>query len=668
MTSGGPKRLRLAKMGRSDGSTGATSHRHHSRGKNVASEKNRAWKSGLALSADRQTFFLAAIGAVLLWMALPPLDVAPLAWVGPCFWCALIGRSQPLKTREYLILAGVGFAFWMAALHWLRLPHWATSFGWVALSFYLAWYLPCFIGFSRIAVHLCRIPIPAAAATIWAGLEVARAHLLTGFTMASLAHTQYRWLSLIQVADLVGTYGVGWVMIFVSGCLYLAAQRMAEFHRAGAYQRSNEVSSDAISAKKLTRYVLAAGRPLMAAGVVVGAVVVYGHYRLVVHAATPQTSTVRVALIQGSQDIRLEDGEEKRERIHRHYLELAFLAARQYRDLDLMVWPETVYGGLLIDADSHPAVPPEWRAKGKTDHEFVDQLVAAKRSSQAAMERLASQLASRLILGVETVAYTGSGIRYYNSAAFVGKCSTDEVFPKSANGGATNRRDSISVSPGASEGATHHSSETKGYCYLGRYDKMHLVMFGEYVPFADEFPLMRYLTPLSTNTTPGKVPKAFSVRGVRFCPNICFESVIPHLIRQQILELRKHGTEPDVLVNLTNDGWFWGSSELDMHLICGVFRAVETRKPFLIAANTGFSAVIDATGRILSQGPRRDVAILVTEVGKSDFHSWYLDYGIIPNTIFVSAVVLVVAVEILQRAIDRFWKRLPKSKGTTRQG
>jgi len=95
---------------------------------------------------------------------------------------------------------------------------------------------------------------------------------------------------------------------------------------------------------------------------------------------------------------------------------------------------------------------------------------------------------------------------------------------------------------------------------------------------------------------------------------------------------------------------------------------VETRKPFLIAANTGFSAVIDATGRILSQGPRRDVAILVTEVGKSDFHSWYLDYGIIPNTIFVSAVVLVVAVEILQRAIDRFWKRLPKSKGTTRQG
>ena len=50
-----------------------------------------------------------------------------------------------------------------------------------------------------------------------------------------------------------------------------------------------------------------------------------------------------------------------------------------------------------------------------------------------------------------------------------------------------------------------------------------------------------------------------------------------------------------MLVNLTNDGWFWGSSELDMHLACGVFRAVECRMPLLIAANTGFSAWIDAT-------------------------------------------------------------------------
>jgi apolipoprotein N-acyltransferase len=62
-------------------------------------------------------------------------------------------------------------------------------------------------------------------------------------------------------------------------------------------------------------------------------------------------------------------------------------------------------------------------------------------------------------------------------------------------------------------------------------------------------------------------------------PNICYESVLPHVIRRQINTLQAEGKEPDVLVNLTNDGWFWGSSELDLHLACGIFRAVECRKP-----------------------------------------------------------------------------------------
>ena len=73
------------------------------------------------------------------------------------------------------------------------------------------------------------------------------------------------------------------------------------------------------------------------------------------------------------------------------------------------------------------------------------------------------------------------------------------------------------------------------------------------------------------------------------------------------------GREPDILVNLTNDGWFWGSSELDMHLACGVFRAVECRKPLLIAANTGFSAWIDGDGRIREQGPRRATDVIMAE-------------------------------------------------------
>ena len=68
--------------------------------------------------------------------------------------------------RGYRALWLVGFLFWLAAVHWLRLPHWATGFGWVALAAYLAFYLPVFIGLSRVAMHRLRIPVILAAPVV----------------------------------------------------------------------------------------------------------------------------------------------------------------------------------------------------------------------------------------------------------------------------------------------------------------------------------------------------------------------------------------------------------------------------------------------------------------------------------------------------------------------
>ena len=65
--------------------------------------------------------------------------------------------------------------------------------GWLALSAYLAIYLPVFVGLSRVAVHRFGVPLWLAAPIVWTGLELARAHVLTGFLMASLAHTQVNW-------------------------------------------------------------------------------------------------------------------------------------------------------------------------------------------------------------------------------------------------------------------------------------------------------------------------------------------------------------------------------------------------------------------------------------------------------------------------------------------
>jgi apolipoprotein N-acyltransferase len=136
------------------------------------------------------------------------------------------------------------------------------------------------------------------------------------------------------------------------------------------------------------------------------------------------------------------------------------------------------------------------------------------------------------------------------------------------------------------------------------------------------------LTPLAVGSEPGKEAAAVDVSGVCYSPSICFETTLARVIRGLINEARRTGPcNPQVLVNVTNDGWFWGSAELDMHLFCGVFRAIECRKPLLIAANTGFSAWIDSDGRIVRQGRRRAEDVIIAHPRLDRRSSFYLAYG-----------------------------------------
>jgi apolipoprotein N-acyltransferase len=504
------------------------------------------------------TFKYASLGAVLLWAALPPLDLWPLAWVAPVAWVMLIRRKELDGRRPYAILTLVGFAFWLAALHWLRLPYWAVAFGWVALSFYFAFYLPVFIGLSRIAVHQLRVPVILAAPVVWTGLELARAHLLTGMTMASLGHTQYRWVELIQISDLAGAYGVSFVVMFAAACI---ARTLPCENKPRAFW------------------------PLFPALALLAATLGYGYARTAHESTAPG---VKIALIQGSIDTQIGCDEDLREKIFRHYFDLSQQAVKKFGPVDLIVWPETFFLYPLITyTEDAGRQDPQVQAAGISVEEFQRRLRQWADNSRQALAQTARQLGAALLVGLDTHSYDAKGERIFNSAVYV-----------SASGE-----------------------------LLGRYDKMHLVTFGEYIPFADYLPLLYRLTPLSMGITPGTQPVAFKINGIHLSPNICYESVLPHVIRRQIKMLQAQGREPDVLVNLTNDGWFWGSSELDMHLACGVFRAVEFRKPFLIAANTGFSAWIDADGRVLKKGPRRNTATLLAEVRVDRRKSWYLDYG-----------------------------------------
>lgn len=506
------------------------------------------------------TFWWAGAGGALVWAALPPLGplgLWPLAWIAPVPWVCLVRRAELPGRRPYAALWLVGFLFWMAATYWLCLPHWATSFGWVALSAYQAFYLPVFIALARAAAHRLAVPVILAAPAVWTGLELARGHLLTGFTMASLGHTQYRWIELIQISDLAGAYGVSFVVMFGGTCL--GCMVPCEGRRWAFW-------------------------PLGPLGGLVAAVLAYGYART---ALPPPVPVARIALIQESIDITFKADPEMYDQIHRRYEALSQEAVSRYgrpQRLDLIVWPETMFRWPLRVIDRDAQVPADWEGSAERFRQWLRSEAAWQRE---AMGHLARQLGTAVLLGVDTIHYAADGQRHFNSA--------------------------VMVSP---EGEI-----------LGRYDKMHLVMFGEYVPFSQYFPWLLRLTPLSVTQTPGTEPAAFQVASLRLSPSICYENVLPHVIARQVRMLARQGREPHVLVNLTNDGWFWGSSELDMHLICAVFRAVECRKPFLVAANTGFSAWIDGEGRIRAQGPRRDKQILLAEVGADPRHSWYLQHG-----------------------------------------
>jgi apolipoprotein N-acyltransferase len=129
----------------------------------------------------------------------------------------------------------------------------------------------------------------------------------------------------------------------------------------------------------------------------------------------------------------------------------------------------------------------------------------------------------------------------------------------------------------------------------GRYDKIHLVPFGEYMPFRR---LLFFLDKLVYGIGDFRGGAEYTVMAIpqgHFGVLICFEVIFPDLVRHFV----DRGAQ--FLVNLTNDAWFGYSPASYQHLSMVVFRAVENRVPIVRAANTGISAVIDPTGQLLQQ-------------------------------------------------------------------
>jgi apolipoprotein N-acyltransferase len=195
------------------------------------------------------------------------------------------------------------------------------------------------------------------------------------------------------------------------------------------------------------------------------------------------------------------------------------------------------------------------------------------------------------------------------------------------------------------------------------YRKIHLVPFGEYVPGRHTVPLLAQIVgdQVPDDFKGGSEYKVFTLTNgaIHVAPLICFEDTIGELTRQFVLPSE---TSPgaNLLVDITNDGWFQRSAGSHQHLANSLFRCVETRRPMIRAANTGVTCFINQFGRITQilrddTGSTFTEGVLAGEIKVPTEHelTFYVRHG----EVFAKACTAITLISILVLFALRRWKR-----------
>ena len=162
----------------------------------------------------------------------------------------------------------------------------------------------------------------------------------------------------------------------------------------------------------------------------------------------------------------------------------------------------------------------------------------------------------------------------------------------------------------------------KGQQLEQRYDKIHLVPFGERIPGQKLFPFLGKIRLGQAEFAPGDSLKLFQpVPDVQVGCLICFEVVFPEVAAGLV----RRGAQ--ILVNLTNDGWYGNSSGPYQHLALARLRAIVTRRSIARAANTGISAMIDPAGRVLCRAGYGRRSALALELPLNDGVTFAVRYS-----------------------------------------
>jgi apolipoprotein N-acyltransferase len=464
--------------------------------------------AGLPAKTEKILFYdvtLAVIGGILMALSFPKADFFMLAWI--CLIPLLFAIRNKGPAKASLLGLVFGLTAYIGILYWTVYPVSVYGDASVALASvfmlllasYISVYLGVFAAFVAWTRERLGLSVFVSAPVAFVFLEYLRAHFITGFPWGMIGHTQLPWLTIMQVLDITGVYGVSFVVVAVNAALYLIILRLAR--RSARFP----VVETAVSA------------------FLIALLVVYGIFAIKREQAIMRTGTpVTVALVQPNIRQDLKWNPDFQEESMEIYEEMT-LASAPHKP-SLVVWPETATPFFF---QTHPIFRPR-------------------------VEDLPRRVGAPLLFGTPAYDEEGGMIRYYNRAYLI---SVDGTI-------------------------------------AGRYDKIHLVPFVEYVPMRWLFFFVDKLArgaggDFSKGTITEPIPTTIGPVGTL----ICYEAIFPESARI----FARNGAA--LLVNITNDAWFGTTSAPYQHFSMARLRSIETRLFLVRAANTGISTVVDPTGK-----------------------------------------------------------------------
>ncbi|MBI5560174.1 MAG: apolipoprotein N-acyltransferase [Deltaproteobacteria bacterium] len=471
----------------------------------------------------KKKLILSVLSGALCVFAFAPYSQGYIAWFGfvPLFFAL---ESSTIR-NGFIIGWAFGSAFFLGTVYWVvhsMYFYGGMSFAVAALAmlllvFFLAIFTGLFsilfivTGSHRGVARLFCIPF------IWVSFEYLRGVLFTGFPWVLLGYSQTRYLLPIQMADILGVWGVSFWVMGLNSAVYL-------FIRGVTERRFKEVFSVAVVT-------------------VLAAFVILGYGFLKIRATDGETkgwAPLKVLLVQGNIEQGMKWDDKSAAKTVRIYRDLTMEASGFGEEL--IVFPETAM--------------PFYLLYDKTLGPFAMGIAKKNRAY--------------LLTGAPHYVpdFTAKTYNLYNSAFLIGP-----------------------------EGGV-----------IGRYDKVHLVPFGEYVPLKKFLFFVHKLTYGIGDFVPGPGPFPLRFGNTGLGILICYEAIFPELSAQTL------NNGATLLASITNDAWFGNTSAPYQHFDMNIMRAVEGRVFLIRAANTGISAIIDPAGRVVEKTPLFERRVIKGEV------------------------------------------------------